>query len=142
MKFHLILFAALTFVLIFGCAAVQEQAKTASNPQVNDAQTQPSVAPENQTAAPAPAKVETQPAQEAKVLISSFSFQPAEITITQGQSVTWTNQDPMAHSVKSSAFTSPDLQNGESFSFKFETKGTFDYNCGIHPGMKGKVIVN
>ena len=43
---------------------------------------------------PAPA-----PIVNASVTISDFSFQPSVVTIQAGATVTWTNQDPMAHTV-------------------------------------------
>lgn len=76
-----------------------------------------------------------------QVSIKDYKFQPAEITIKKGDTVTWTNMDVVPHDVKSGDFESPDLKKGETYSKTFDRTGTFDYLCKIHPGMKGKVTV-
>lgn len=78
---------------------------------------------------------------EAKVIMENFSFGPDTLKIKAGATVTWTNNDSAPHDVKSDLFASPKLAKGEFFSFKFEEVGTYDYICGIHPKMKGKIIV-
>ncbi len=80
-------------------------------------------------------------ATAAQVQIKDYKFQPAQITIQSGGTVTWTNQDTMLHDVKFKDSESPEMKKGEQFSRKFDKPGTYDYICEIHPGMKGKVIV-
>ena len=75
------------------------------------------------------------------VIIQNFSYQPAEITIKKGESVTWTNKDAIKHNVASTTFTSELLGQGQSFTKTFNDVGTFDYHCTPHPYMTGKVIV-
>jgi plastocyanin len=75
------------------------------------------------------------------VIIQNFTFNPGVINIKVGATVVWTNMDPMPHKIKSDSFNSSDLSQGQSFSFKFDKAGTYDYICGIHPSMKGQVIV-
>lgn len=75
------------------------------------------------------------------VTIQNFTFNPATLTIKAGATVTWTNQDSATHRIKSDAFDSSDLGNGQSFSFTFKNVGVFNYNCSIHPSMTGKIIV-
>ncbi len=83
-----------------------------------------------------------QPAQKTDVvIIKNFTFNPEVLRIKQGSQVTWENQDSVVHTIKSNTFNSGDLGNGDKFSFSFASKGDFDYNCGIHPAMKGKIIV-
>ncbi len=73
---------------------------------------------------------------------------PSKISIKQGESVTWLNEDAAFHSVTSGTYENPHgmfdsgyLDPNESFSIKFEESGTFDYFCTLHPWMKGKVVV-
>ncbi len=73
---------------------------------------------------------------------------PSKISIIQGESVTWLNEDAAFHTVTSGTYENPDglfdsghLDPNESFIVKFEESGTFDYFCTLHPWMKGKVIV-
>ena len=61
----------------------------------------------------------------------------------------WDNVDDVAHTVTSGSpdegasgiFDSSIIAGGETFAFKFENKGTFDYFCALHPWMVGTVIV-
>jgi plastocyanin len=80
--------------------------------------------------------------QSSTVTISNFTFTPHTLTVPAGTTVTWTNEDGVTHNVRSTAFSSPDMPNGASFSFKFDNPGTYDYSCGIHTGMTGTIIVN
>jgi plastocyanin len=82
-------------------------------------------------------------ADEAKVNIDNFAFVPETITIKPGTTVTFENRDDIPHLVVDAAskFRSKALDTGDTFSVKFDTPGEFSYFCGIHPHMKGKVIV-
>lgn len=73
---------------------------------------------------------------------------PSKISIRQGESVTWLNEDAAFHSVTSGTYENPNglfdsehLDPNESFTVKFDESGTFDYFCTLHPWMKGKVVV-
>lgn len=75
--------------------------------------------------------------------IKDFAFAPAEIRIPVGTVVTWTNSDPVAHTATEpgGTFNSGNLNTGQSFSFTFDTAGTYAYICSYHPFMKGTIIV-
>jgi plastocyanin len=75
------------------------------------------------------------------VNIQNFAFNPATLIVKKGTTVTWTNNDPAQHQIKSTTFNSGQLSKGQSFSFTFNDTGTFDYSCAIHPSMTGKIIV-
>jgi plastocyanin len=77
----------------------------------------------------------------AQVTIKNFAFEPGTVTIARGGTVTWTNQDSAVHTVKFGSDESPSLSKGQTYSKTFSNAGTFDYGCGIHPAMKGKIIV-
>ena len=76
-------------------------------------------------------------------------FIPNTVTINTGGTVTWKNPDNMSHVVTSGTpssgpngiFDSRIINVGGSFSHKFNTSGTYDYFCMIHPWMEGKVVV-
>jgi amicyanin len=80
---------------------------------------------------------------KAKVTIDNFTFTPAELTIAAGTTVTWENRDDIPHTVveKSKLFRSKALDTGDAYSFTFTSAGTYDYFCGLHPHMVGKIIV-
>lgn len=71
------------------------------------------------------------------------NFTPANITIQAGASVTWNNQDSVAH--VSAAATgdawSATIEPGGSYGRTFANRGTFNYRCTIHQGMSGTVTV-
>lgn len=86
-------------------------------------------------------KTQTQPSTTNAIDIKDFAFNPDTITVTKGTTVTWTNKDSAPHTVKGTAFTSETLNQGQSYSYTFNEAGTFEYQCGIHPSMRAKVIV-
>jgi plastocyanin len=90
-----------------------------------------------------PADTKAQPASAYVVKIDNFSFSPATLTVPAGTKVTWTNHDDMAHNVVSSEqkFKSKVLDTDDSFSTTFTEPGTYQYFCGLHPKMVGKIIV-
>ena len=75
--------------------------------------------------------------------ISGMAFSESTITISIGDIITWTNQDSAPHSVTADngEFDSGALNNGESFTFIFNTVGTYTYHCSIHNGMTATIIV-
>ena len=84
-----------------------------------------------------------------QVNIVDFAFNPGTIIVPPGTTVTWTNTGAQPHSATSTVsatnpvtFDSGILDPGKSFSFTFDTPGTYDYFCVPHPFMRGKVIVD
>ena len=77
------------------------------------------------------------------VVMESFSFTPAELTVPVGATVTWTNRHGARHDVVAAdgTFESPLFGEGETFSFTFSEPGEYPYVCTIHPGMEGRIIV-
>jgi hypothetical protein len=55
--------------------------------------------------------------------------------------VTWSNEDPTPHTATGGAFDTGNLGTGASATVTFDTAGTFDYVCTIHPQMAGTVVV-
>ena len=80
---------------------------------------------------------------EAKVSIANFAFDPVTLTIKTGTTVTWTNNDTVAHNVQSDdgSWGSTSLAKGATFTHTFTQAGTFPYHCGVHPKMKATIIV-
>ena len=77
------------------------------------------------------------------ITIDNFTFTPKELTVAVGTTVKWVNHDDIPHTVveKKTTFRSKALDTDDSYSFTFTSAGTFDYFCGLHPHMVGKVIV-
>jgi plastocyanin len=77
------------------------------------------------------------------IAIENFTFMPSELTVAVGTTVKWVNHDDTPHLVvsKDKVFRSKALDTDDSYSFTFTSAGTFEYFCGLHPQMIGKVVV-
>jgi len=73
--------------------------------------------------------------------IENFAFSPDMVVVLNGTTVTWTNLDADNHTVTADdgAFDSGWIEQGESFSYTFDTLDTFPYHCTPHPSMTGSV---
>ncbi len=78
------------------------------------------------------------------VNIQNMAFSPATLSVTAGTTVTWTNNDAMAHTVTTdnTGFDSGNIAPGATYTHKFTTAGTVAYHCTIHPGMTASVSVH
>jgi plastocyanin len=78
-------------------------------------------------------------------------YDPDPANIAVGTTVTWTNNDATLHTVVSGnpetgetadfGSSSTFLSKGKTISHTFDTAGTFDYYCTLHPFMIGQVVV-
>jgi plastocyanin len=77
------------------------------------------------------------------VTIDNFSFGPGELTVAVGTTVKFVNHDDIPHNVVNTdkVFRSKPLDTDDSYSYTFASAGTFNYFCGLHPKMTGKIIV-
>ena len=75
--------------------------------------------------------------------IKGFAFAPETVTVKVGTQVTWTNLDSAPHTATADDldFDSGILNQGESFTFQFNTPGTFSYICTLHPSMRATIVV-
>ncbi len=84
---------------------------------------------------------------EVAVSISNFVYTPGTLTVKKGSTVTWTNNDSVAHTVTSdsespkSGLDSELFGKGETFEFTFNEVGVFKYHCAPHPSMTASVEV-
>jgi plastocyanin len=85
----------------------------------------------------------TSTASQNPVAIQNYAFSPSTLTIQKGANVTWTNYDSVQHHVvsDSSAFSSPLLNKGDTYTHQFNNTGSFSYICSINPYMKGTIVV-
>jgi plastocyanin len=82
-------------------------------------------------------------ATDVNVSIVYRAYQPSQLTVLAGQTVTWRNSGLGPHTVTSDAgqFDSGTLQAGGAFSYAFSTPGKYLYSCLVHPTMHGAVVV-
>jgi LPXTG-motif cell wall-anchored protein len=104
---------------------------------------EPQVLADETEEAPAPAPPKVIAAASGGVTIADFSFSPASLTINQGDTVTWVNNGPTAHSATANngSFNTGILKAGQSASHTFGQAGTFSYYCQPHPYMKATIVV-
>lgn len=132
--------ALVSLVILVACGNTGTTAS--ATPPVATTQTTP-------TPTPAPA---TQPTSVVIVQMlekpeGHYFFQPSSLTITAGTTVVWMDNSDAPHTVTSdpnapSAFnTTSNVTTGKTFALVFNTPGTYDYHCNIHPGMKATITV-
>ena len=82
-------------------------------------------------------------AADASVRIQGMRFSPARIEVAPGTAVEWVQQDAMPHTValEDAGTVSDVLSRGDRYTMTFDTPGTYDYSCSIHPSMRGTVVV-
>lgn len=137
MKRHLAIIITIIIVVVGAIIAVilwtQQPQQSTSTPQTTDTSSNGSL----------------QNAGEVTVRMQNTKFNPASITIKKGTKVTWVNEDSIRHNVVATDSdntgglpTQNDLfGKGGSYSFTFETSGTFRYHCTPHPFMTGTIVV-
>ena len=90
--------------------------------------------------------------QEVAIPQENLKFNPANIVVSKGTKVTWTNRDDVIHFVNTDphpshnvlpALNSQPINKGESYSFTFNDTGEWGYHCSAHfpQGMVAHIIV-
>ena len=96
-------------------------------------------------------------------MVDGRQFEPTTLTVSVGDTVTWTNDSDERHTVTSMSYGENSFGSGDfdsksqatgsltqaliepegDYSFKFTTAGTYEYVCIPHEdqGMKGKIVV-
>jgi plastocyanin len=83
-------------------------------------------------------------AADHNVSITKSGFSPASLTIPNGDSVTWKNNDTTNHQIVSdnnSFTTTRVLSPGQTATRIFPNAGTFAYHDGVNQALKGTVVV-
>jgi len=86
--------------------------------------------------------VSTARAADTEVHIDNFVFEPTQLTVKAGTTVTWRNRDDIPHTVVCAGkFRSKTMDTDGTFTFTFATAGEYKYCCSLHPHMQGVVKV-
>ncbi|HVL82410.1 MAG TPA: plastocyanin/azurin family copper-binding protein [Actinomycetota bacterium] len=115
-----------------------------------------STGPTRETSAPAAGSETSAPAGASdpamSVRVVEFKYDPAEIEVAAGDTVQWTNEDTVLHTVTSGSFEGRQNQadglfdlelekKGSTVTHRFTEPGTFTYFCTRHNVMNGTVRV-
>jgi plastocyanin len=86
----------------------------------------------------------------AQVGMANVQFDPKDLTVKAGETITFTNDESVPHDVHKTSgpgedFSSGDtggMQEGDTFELKLDQPGKYDYVCKVHaPGMAGSITV-
>lgn len=80
---------------------------------------------------------------QANIRIEDFAFEPGNLVVSVGATVTWANEDSATHDAKArnGDWQTERLSKGETDTIIFDRAGDYDYFCSIHPSMKAKLVV-
>jgi len=84
-----------------------------------------------------------------EVSMQGIQFDPADVTVKTGGTVTWTNDESVPHDVTKEDGPGPDfssgdpgaMMQGDTYEQDFPTAGEISYVCTVHPNMTGTVTV-
>lgn len=153
MKKNTILVSGLLSLLVLtgaGCARSDNSAQNVSSTETsNTANSVGAPAAANTTATTTESANTTgttsgkQVVEATEVEIEDMAFQPSQVKVKRGATVTFANQDGVQHSATADngSFDTGLMSNGEKKTVTFNTAGTFTYHCKAHPGMTGTIIV-
>jgi plastocyanin len=87
--------------------------------------------------------------QTASVDLKALAFAPVQVRVAAGGTVTWTDREPVEHTVTAGTPDAPHssfdkvVNEGGTFTFTFARAGTYPFFCRRHPAnMQGTVIVS
>jgi plastocyanin len=77
------------------------------------------------------------------VVIEDFKFQPGNLQVPAGAEITFVNRDSAVHDAKArdETWETEHLGEDEEDAVAFDTAGTYDYFCSLHPAMKARISV-
>ena len=81
-----------------------------------------------------------------KVDMKDIKYNPQNIGVSKGDTITWTNSDQVPHTVTKDGgpganFDSGDIAAGKKYEQTFDAVGKIDYHCTIHPQQTGTIEV-
>jgi plastocyanin len=86
-----------------------------------------------------------------EVSLENIQFNPKDLTVKAGETITFTNNESIPHDVHKSSGPGGDfasgpsggMQQGDTFELKLDEPGKYEYVCDVHaPNMAGTITVN
>ena len=87
----------------------------------------------------------------AEVAMEGIQFSPKDVTVSAGETITFTNNEAVPHDVHKSSGPGDDfasgpsggMKEGDTFELTLDEPGKYEYVCDVHaPGMSGTITVN
>jgi plastocyanin len=77
------------------------------------------------------------------IAVENFQFSPADVTVEPGTLVEWVNRDQAIHNIvlTTAKVSSPGMDTGDHYTFKFNAPGDYPFLCALHPHMTGVIHV-
>ena len=75
-----------------------------------------------------------------EISVQDNSFSPDSVEVAPGTAITWTWEGDAKHNIHGDGFEAPTQVTG-TYAHTFDDPGTYDYECTLHFGMKGRIIV-
>jgi plastocyanin len=107
----------------------------------------PEAQPTEESPTPEPTEAPPEP-EEVSVNMLDFTYEPLDITVSSGSTITWINAGEFEHSATADDGTwdTGVYGSGDQASIIFDTPGTYQYYCTLHGtpggnGMSGTVTV-
>lgn len=126
-------------ILLAAVALIVAACGDDDGPAITTAPPGTTVAPVTSAAPPGP--------ETHTVEIGEFFFEPVDLTVSIGDTVTWRQQGNLPHTTtagtpgaQSGEWDSGTMNAGDSFSTTFDAAGTFQYFCTIHPNQMQATI--
>jgi plastocyanin len=133
-------------VLVFAAVAAAQSVFPEDQAHSHDS-SQPAAVP-TETTAPAETTVPVEttapvPNSTMTVDIREHAFNPAQLNVAPGTTVTFVNNDTEPHTATADngLFDTGVLEPGYSFDVFFDEAGTVTYHCELHPDMQGSIVV-
>jgi plastocyanin len=85
-----------------------------------------------------------------QVSMQNIQFDPKDVTVNAGDTITFTNDEAVAHDVHKTSGPGKDfasgptggMQEGDTFELTLDQAGKYEYVCDVHaPGMAGTITV-
>jgi plastocyanin len=85
-----------------------------------------------------------------EVSLESVQFEPEDLTVKAGETITFTNNESIPHDVHKTSGPGEDfasgpsggMQEGDTFELTLDQPGKYEYVCDVHaPGMAGTITV-
>ncbi len=77
------------------------------------------------------------------VLMKNIGFQPADLSVSRGDTIVWKNEDFVPHTAtaRDGSWDSKAINGDSSWRYVANEAGRHDYYCVFHPNMHGTITV-